>query len=66
MFYVFLNAWKLLSILAVFSIRSKNAMNLPELFVVLENANIGENLFSFWANVLHFFDCQTLILMPKH
>ena len=64
MFYVFSNAWKLLSIPVVFSIRSKNARNLPELLVVLENADIGENLFSFRANVLHFLECQTLILMP--
>jgi hypothetical protein len=64
MFYVFLNAWKLLSILVVFSILSKNASILPELSVVLENANIKENLFSIQEIFLHFLECGELFLMP--
>ncbi len=60
MFYIYLNAWKLLSIPVVFNIHSKNAGNLPEFSSILRNADIRENLFSFLDNVLHFLKMRNI------
>ncbi len=60
MFYIYLNAWKLLSIPVVFNIHSKNAGNLPEFSSILRNADIRENKFSFRDNVLHFLKMRNI------
>ena len=60
MFYIYLNAWKLLSIPVVFNIHSKNAGYLPEFSSILRNANIRVNIFSFQDNVLHFLKIRNI------